>query len=92
MSGAVINVIVISVVVLAILFLIFLIMREFMCWYWKINQLVSLLTSIDNKLSTNNIISTVTADSVKLKKCSKCGKEYLSGFAGGFCEECGTPL
>jgi hypothetical protein len=35
---------------LAIVFLVFLVMREVMCWYWKINEAVYLLRSIDEKL------------------------------------------
>ena len=35
---------------LAIVLLIFLICRELVCWYWKINRIVSLLESIDQKL------------------------------------------
>ena len=37
-----------------ILFVVFLILREFFCWYWKINQIVSLLSDINNKLSVSN--------------------------------------
>jgi hypothetical protein len=44
----------ILIVVLVILFVIFMLMRELMCWYWKINEVVSLLKSIDNKLSSNS--------------------------------------
>jgi len=32
-------------------FLIFLIMREFNCWYFKFNKIVKLLESIDSKLT-----------------------------------------
>lgn len=33
---------------------IFLILREFFCWYWKINERTDLLESINNKLSAIN--------------------------------------
>jgi len=41
------------IVVLAILFGLFMLLREVMCWYWKINEMVLLLRSIDQKLSAN---------------------------------------
>ncbi len=33
-----------------IAFIVFLIAREFMCWYWKINRALHLLESIDSSL------------------------------------------
>jgi len=39
-----------TLITIAILMVIFLICRELMCWYWKINEMVSLLKSIDEKL------------------------------------------
>jgi len=39
-------------VVLAIAFLFFLVIREFWCWYFKINRVVKLLESIDASLRT----------------------------------------
>jgi len=35
---------------LAILVVVFLVLREFWCWYWKINRVVALLESIDESL------------------------------------------
>ncbi len=44
-----------SLVYIFILFIIsiaiFLVMREFWCWYWKINERIDLLRSIDSRLS-----------------------------------------
>ena len=37
---------------LSFLVIIFLIFRELVCWYWKINRAVASLESIDDKLST----------------------------------------
>ena len=48
-------------VVVVILFVIFLVIREVMCWYWKINRIVVLLESIDKKLFAN---STSSANSI----------------------------
>ena len=35
-------------------FIVFLILRELMCWYWKINRIVSLLEGIQASLSKLN--------------------------------------
>lgn len=35
-------------IIIAILF--WLLVREIMCWYWKINRAITLLESIDRKL------------------------------------------
>jgi len=35
---------------LAVLILIFLAIREIVCWYWKINRIVELLESIESHL------------------------------------------
>ena len=43
------NLIMIAVVALVI----FIIAREFWCWYWKINEIISVLKSIDKKLGDN---------------------------------------
>lgn len=40
-------------IVIVIVFIVFLILRELMCWYWKINTIVTLLTEIRDGL--NNI-------------------------------------
>ena len=38
------------IILLGIVFLIFLVIREFWTWYWKINRMVALLVSIDQSL------------------------------------------
>ncbi len=35
---------------LSIIFLVFLLLREFLCWYWKINRIVELLENINQNL------------------------------------------
>jgi hypothetical protein len=42
------------VVALAILVVVFLVFREVVCWYWKINRVVELLESIDATLRSRN--------------------------------------
>jgi hypothetical protein len=44
------NVIGLVLLVLAIAVVIFLVFREIVLWYWKVNQVVALLKSIDAKL------------------------------------------
>lgn len=44
------NVFMFYVVPFLALFLVFLIMREFMCWYWKINKISSQLDDIKDLL------------------------------------------
>jgi hypothetical protein len=39
-----------AVVALAIVVVIFLVFREVVCWYWKINRMVELLARIDTTL------------------------------------------
>lgn len=39
-----------AVIVLVIAIVVFLIFREVWCWYWKINEAIKLLQSIDESL------------------------------------------
>jgi hypothetical protein len=41
-------------VILAISIVLFLICREIICWYWKINQSIALLTEIRDLLAQKN--------------------------------------
>ena len=43
----------IAVLIIVIAIIVFLITREFWCWYWKINEMKELLKSIDQKLNNN---------------------------------------
>jgi len=47
------DIILVLFIALGILIVIFLVLREMVCWYWKINDIVSLLKSIEAKLSIN---------------------------------------
>ena len=72
-----------------ILFLIFLILREFNAWYWKINEIIRILKRIEAQL-TNRIGLTPSTDSSNMSnvhetkhrdmlpeqvKCPSCGEE-----------------
>jgi ABC-type uncharacterized transport system permease subunit len=39
---------------LLILTLIFLVLREFFCWYWKVNKIVELLEDIKENIASKN--------------------------------------
>lgn len=54
-------------IVLGILFLVFLLLRELMCWYWKVNEVVTLLKSIDSKLSNDESNKTPTNTDTSFK-------------------------
>jgi hypothetical protein len=43
-------------ILIAILLAIFLVLREFWCWYWKQNEIISLLTDIRNLLENQKNI------------------------------------
>ena len=51
---------------LAIFLIVFIVCREVMCWYWKINKSIALLTEIRDLLAQNVGVasrsSTVSAD------------------------------
>jgi len=34
----------------------FLLLREFWCWYWKINERISLLEKIENNTQQSNVL------------------------------------
>jgi hypothetical protein len=56
MSVSVNNPLVAAVVTLVIVIVIFLVFREVVCWYWKINRVVELLESIDATLRSRDRI------------------------------------
>lgn len=43
-----------ALIILGVLFLFFLIGRELVCWYWKINRTVELLEKIYEQLKNKN--------------------------------------
>jgi len=50
------------VITLVILVVIFLLLREVVCWYWKINQNLALLTEIRDLLASKRIGTMPTAE------------------------------
>jgi hypothetical protein len=89
--------IVVFLVIILIMFIIFLIGRELVCWYFKINQMIQILQTISSKLSGANFhpstssAASATASSISTV-CSSCLKSYDGDLRGQFCENCGKPL
>jgi hypothetical protein len=54
MSVSANNPLVDAVIALVIVVVIFLVFRELVCWYWKINRMVELLESIDATLRSRD--------------------------------------
>ena len=45
-----------SIIILLLAFIIFLILREFVCWYFKLTEITIILKRIDESLNTNEKI------------------------------------
>ncbi|MDX9979342.1 MAG: hypothetical protein RBU25_04750 [Lentisphaeria bacterium] len=54
---------------LLIVLLLFLLFRELVCWYWKLNEIVLLLRSIDRKLPGQSTANPAPAREVRCPKC-----------------------
>lgn len=89
-------------IALLVLVLVFFIAREILCWYWKINTIVSLLEDIKGKLINLNpsisaqnlqptpINSSDSPSNAHKVKCKKCGEKTSS--EAKFCEFCGAAM
>src|SRR5512137_1230605 len=82
--------------VLVALFLVYLALREFNCWYWKVNQRLALLAEIRNLLDRGQVRDEAQrralAEAGREKRetaCARCGARYPGDLAGQFCEKCG---
>ena len=79
-------------IVVVVLFLLFLLLREFNAWYWKINEIISILKRIEVQLSSKTLLTssqTETASSpsntphanpafqTKEIKCPHCHKSEV---------------
>lgn len=88
-EGEVITTVLIVTVVIGV---IFLICREMVCWYWKINQRVALLTEIRDLMASNQSSGIDKKYSRSEKNyCPKCNK-ILKNSVTGICTDCGTTL
>lgn len=71
--------------VLVVVFTLFLLLREFWCWYFKINPIKELLTSIDKSLQKISGIPIL-----KGTKCHSCGAALIEGKKT--CPSCGAEV
>ena len=78
---------------LIIWIILFFIFRELFCWYYKINEIVSLLKSIDKKLGKNEADNEQPDEDVKIEdgfyKCANCGR--INPIGNRRCIDCQTP-
>lgn len=67
---------------------IFLLLREFWVWYFKINKLISILQKIEKHLNPeeDSLVNTKKENII----CPECGHVNLQG--ANFCENCGAKL
>ena len=82
-----------GLIALLIALIFFLICRELVCWYFKINKRVALLSEIRNLLAAQHI---ELAKSAPLpiasgKFCSECGAAVVDN-GSAFCGQCGVKL
>ena len=72
-----------EIILLIIGFLVFVSLREFWCWYWKINERRDLLKDISEKLDKNTKVSSGnewqcsncnTMNPKELSKCFECNQ------------------
>jgi hypothetical protein len=98
-----------ALIVLAIAILVsvalFLMFRAFVLWYWKIDEIVNLLRSIDSHLypgrtragpsSGEGHAKSQRSERLEVKKtvkCPKCGAEQEKDEDSLFCDQCAAPL
>ena len=83
-------------IVIVIIIVFILIIREVVCWYFKINKMVGFLESIDNRLANMNFPATHAASTTGVsfgdinKKCKKCGTD--NNVNAIECSKCGERL
>lgn len=80
------------VIFLIICFIIFLICREIVCWYFKINQMVGLLKEIRDLLAkrdNSNVVRPVQ-EVTEVNRCPSCNEVNSSDTQ--FCTSCGRSL
>jgi hypothetical protein len=83
--------IIIGIVIGAII--LFIILRELICWYYKINARVDLLREINRKLDALAGNRGSVQSGIVLREqitCKNCGKQ--TDMSSKFCESCGQPM
>jgi hypothetical protein len=87
---------------LVIIAIVILILREVVCWYFKINIRAALLTEIRDLLAKGATGHSQQSepspglpegsDSSTCVICSKCGAVFESSMRGKYCDNCGSLL
>ena len=67
------------VVFLVVAVILFLILREFFCWYWKINKIVHLLERIASKLAPE-VLQEAAASPFDAGKAAHIRNDYVTAF------------
>lgn len=79
-----------------VMIVIFLVCRELICWYWKINETIAVLTDIRSLLQQQArggaAVTQAKGTTVKAAVCGNCQARYDGAQAGQFCENCGKQL
>ena len=87
--------------VLSVLVIVLLILREVVCWYFKINSMLGVMTEIRDFLSqlaksqsqaNTLLLPTQIGEDALPIKCSRCGTRFESSMHGKFCDRCGEQL
>ena len=95
-----------GVIFIIVVIIVFLICREVICWYWKINLMVSLsletnkhqdtIIKLLQEIRDNSLGSIITKSTSpganQVTVCSKCSKAYDGNLSGQYCSECGSML
>lgn len=78
----------------------FLLFREVICWYWKINEGLELLQEIRDRLgapqaaapSSSPAPQQTVPEPLSFIQCPKCTRQYELNMRGLHCEDCGARL
>lgn len=79
------------------LLLVYVLLRGFNCWYWKVNQRLALLTEIRDLLARAEHRALAEREALaaaarrpKETVCRHCGARFPGELGGQFCEQCGS--
>ena len=83
----------------AALLVVYLLFREFNCWYWKVNARLALLTEVrdllvrsEQRALAENEALAAAARRPRETVCRQCGTHFAGELTGQYCEKCGGRL